>query len=106
MISKDDLIRHCDSLVKKQYMAIDYHGDTYKKGYQAALNLFYPLVEALEFYKDMAIKKNHILIFDNEKDSRGEVYEKYKEYSIGAIGVKAASALHDLERKVKGDDKS
>ena len=42
---------------------------------------------ALRFYAN--IQKNHIFIFDDETSSRGEIYEKYKQHSIGDMGVKA-----------------
>jgi hypothetical protein len=51
--------------------------------------------EALEFYKN--IKDNHTLIFDDEGNSRAEVYEKYKKHSIGDLGIKAREALEELK---------
>ncbi len=54
------------------------------------------LVTALEFYAD---RKNFQLIFDNEEESRAEVYEKYKTHSIGDLGVMAIEALKEFYRK-------
>lgn len=52
--------------------------------------------EALTYYADFAQKAR--LIFDNETDSRAEVYEKYSEYSIGTLGIKAFECLAKWER--------
>lgn len=54
------------------------------------------LREALEFYSK---RENFTLIFDNENDSRAEVYEKYKKYSIGDFSVRAIEALAETEGK-------
>ena len=56
-------------------------------------------VEALEFYSEMAVKRNHKFIFDDETKSRGEVYEQYKEHSIGDLGMKAFEALAKIKAK-------
>ncbi len=51
--------------------------------------------DALGFYSD---RKNFQLIFDNEEDSRAEVYEKYKANSIGDFSFKAIEALNALNK--------
>src|SRR5574343_312074 len=53
--------------------------------------------EALEFYADFAKKEKHQCIFDDETSSRAAVYERYKEYSIGDLGVKAHEALAKMD---------
>lgn len=53
--------------------------------------------EALEFYADFASGKKHQLIFEDETSSRAAVYERYKEYSIGDLGVKALEALQKIK---------
>lgn len=57
------------------------------------------LKEAADFYKGFLNKDNYKLIFDNENDSRAQVYEKYKESSIGDFGVKAHEVLNSRELK-------
>lgn len=74
----------------------------YAEGFRNAFDIMWPLIEALEFYKD--IQKNHSFIFDNEQSSRAQIYEKYKEYSIGDVGVLAHKTLLDLEQKLKGTE--
>ena len=54
-------------------------------------------VEGLEFYSNIAQDDNHQFIFADETDSRAEVYERYKDCSIGNLGVKA----HDTLQKIK-----
>jgi len=54
------------------------------------------LQECVEFYSK---KENHKLIFDNENESRAEVYEKYKEYSIGDYCLKAIKCLKEVGEK-------
>lgn len=63
------------------------------------------LYEALIFYADMAINKNHELIFDNENSSRAQVYERYKKYSIGDLGAKAVEATKAYEDYLKESEK-
>lgn len=55
------------------------------------------LEEALEFYADFASGKKHQFIFDDETSSRAAVYERYKEHSMGDLGIKAMEALAQFE---------
>ncbi len=57
-------------------------------------------IEALEFYADFINGKNNQPIFDDEHSTRAQIYERYKEYSIGDLGVKAHEALERLKGKL------
>lgn len=49
--------------------------------------------EALKFYADFINGKNVQPIFDDETSSRAQIYERYKEYSLGDLGLKAFETL-------------
>lgn len=51
------------------------------------------LSEALEFYSDFATGKNNQPIFEDEQSSRAKIFERYQQYSIGDLGLKAHEAL-------------
>lgn len=49
--------------------------------------------EALQFYADFINGKNVQPIFDDENSTRAQIYERYKEYSLGDLGLKAFETL-------------
>ena len=56
--------------------------------------------ECLEFYKNKD-GTNFKPIFEDENSTRINIYESYKKYSIGDLGVNAIKTLASVENKLK-----
>jgi len=100
---RKDIEKKIGEMVVKGYGLKEVKDLRYIAGATAMLDLLMPFVEVAEFYDKFAEPDNHQFIFDDPESSRAEIYERYKQYSIGDVGIKARQALSDLRAKLHAD---